>query len=125
MIKEDMWVQFLQQTMMLVLILGRWVLPRGDISRDHLSQILLVFLGMAADMVELFDTFKEQQVAPNMTLTTLVLGVWSWSLIQFPLVLTGVQSKKSRLGYLTRRLERSSFKASQKGAQFLTPGGTR
>lgn len=101
-IKQELWVQLLQQTMLVILILGRWILPKGDISRDHLSQILLVFLAMAADMVELFDTFKENQVISNIHLTELVLAVWSVSLIQFPLVLTGRSAKKARLGYMKK-----------------------
>lgn len=101
--------------MLLVLILGRWILPKGDISRDHLSQLLLVFLAMAADMVELFDTFKEKQVKYNMKLTMIVLAIWSVSLIQFPLVLTG-KSRKGRLGtlrnYSNQTFPRSSSRSS-------------
>lgn len=101
--------------MLLTLILGRWMLPKGDISRDHLSQLLLVFLAMAADMVELFDTFKENQVKYSVRLTTIVLAVWSVSLIQFPLVLTG-KARKTRLGtlrnYSNQTLSRSTSRAS-------------
>ena len=37
-------------------------MPKGSISKDQLSQILLVYLGMAADIMELFEVFKEEQV---------------------------------------------------------------
>lgn len=45
---------------MLILILGRWMLPKGDLTRDQLSQLLLVYIGTAADIIEFFDTFQAQ-----------------------------------------------------------------
>lgn len=101
-LEREVWVQLLQQTMLVTVILGRWILPKGDITRDHLSQLLLVFLAMAADMVELFDTFKENQVKYNLRLTCVVLAVWTVSTLQFPLVLTGRSTRKPRFGSLKR-----------------------
>lgn len=46
------WVVMVEQLVLFVLILGRWMLPKGDISRDELSQLLLVYIGMAADIIE-------------------------------------------------------------------------
>ena len=43
---------------MLILIIGRWLLPKGDLTRDQLSQLLLVYIGTAADIIEFFDSFK-------------------------------------------------------------------
>ena len=43
---------------MLVLIIGRWMLPKGDMTRDQLAQLLLVYIGTAADIIEFFDSFK-------------------------------------------------------------------
>ena len=40
-----------QQPMMLVLVGGRWLGPKGALSRDQLSQLLLALTGMAADML--------------------------------------------------------------------------
>ncbi len=37
-------VQVLEQLLLVVLIIGRWLLPKGDISREQLSQILLAYL---------------------------------------------------------------------------------
>ena len=45
-------VVMIEQLLLFVLILGRWMLPKGDISRDELSQLLLVYIGMAADIIE-------------------------------------------------------------------------
>jgi len=57
------WALAMEQALLFILIIGRWVLPKGDVSRDQLSQILLVFLGMAADIMELFEVFKEDKVS--------------------------------------------------------------
>lgn len=42
----------LQQQLIFVLILGRWMLPKGKLTRDQLSQLLLVYIGIAADILE-------------------------------------------------------------------------
>ena len=44
--------------LLLILIIGRWLLPKGEITREQLSQLLLVYIGMAADIIELFEAFK-------------------------------------------------------------------
>lgn len=80
--------------MMVVLIIGRWLLPKGEITRQQLSQLLLVYLGTAADIVELFELFKEEAVAYDWELSAVVLVVWSVSLIQFSLVITTAKSGK-------------------------------
>lgn len=36
--------QILEQLLLVVLIVGRWLLPKGNISREQLSQILLAYL---------------------------------------------------------------------------------
>ena len=50
--EPEQWVVMIEQLVLFVLILGRWMLPKGDISRDELSQLLLVYIGMAADIIE-------------------------------------------------------------------------
>lgn len=70
----------IEQTILLVLILSRWLLPKGELTREELSQLLLVrietiiaihnsrfrffevYIGIAADIVEFFEVFKEHQV---------------------------------------------------------------
>lgn len=39
---------------MIVLIFGRWFMPRGSLSRDQLSALLLGYVGNAADILGLF-----------------------------------------------------------------------
>ncbi|XP_037870119.1 transmembrane protein 26 [Bombyx mori] len=95
-ISTDMWVTVIEQFLMLTLIVGRWLLPKGDLTRDQLSQLLLVYIGTAADIIEFFDSFKDEKVASEKLLVLLTLGIWSWSLVQFTVVLTATKSRKSR-----------------------------
>jgi len=56
------WVRTLEQLLLLILILGRWMLPKGKLTHDQLSQLLLVYIGTAADIVEFFEAFNEDKV---------------------------------------------------------------
>ncbi|XP_057330909.1 transmembrane protein 26 isoform X1 [Microplitis mediator] len=96
-ISTETWVTLIEQFLMLVLIVGRWMLPKGDLTRDQLSQLLLVYIGTAADIIEFFDSFKEDKIGQEYVLVYLTLGIWSWSLMQFTVVLTATKSRKSRL----------------------------
>lgn len=93
----ETWVTLIEQFLMLILIVGRWMLPKGELTRDQLSQLLLVYIGTAADIIEFFDSFKEDRVAREPLLVYLTLGIWSWSLMQFTVVLTATKSRKSRM----------------------------
>ena len=71
----------MEQILLVVLILGRleiightknpmqwslpflrWLLPKGFMSRDQFSQLMLVYTGMAADIAEIFEAFRESKV---------------------------------------------------------------
>ena len=55
--------KFCKIGLMLIIILGRWMLPRGAITRDQLSMLLLGYVAIAADILELFEAFEDEQVA--------------------------------------------------------------
>jgi hypothetical protein len=57
-------VRAIEQLLLLLLIMGRWMLPKGKLTHDQLSQLLLVYIGTAADIVEFFEAFKEDVVRP-------------------------------------------------------------
>jgi hypothetical protein len=57
------WLRVLEQFLLLMLIVGRWLLPKGALSHDQLSQLLLVYVGTAADIVEFFEAFNEDKVS--------------------------------------------------------------
>ncbi|KAK6965517.1 hypothetical protein BgiMline_029540 [Biomphalaria glabrata] len=93
---SEEWCKILEQMLLLILIIGRWLLPKGEITKEQLSQLLLVYIGMAADIIELFEAFKEKTVRENPLLTIVILSLWTASLMQFTLVVTATKSKKSR-----------------------------
>lgn len=64
MVCEPVWTLGLHQTLLLILIIGRWLLPiGGTITRDQLSELLLMFVGTAADILEFTtETLKENNV---------------------------------------------------------------
>ena len=88
----------MMQTMMLVLIAGRWLGPKGTLTRDQLSQLLLAYMGMAADMLEFAtETLKMEKTSCESILVYFVLGAWAWSLLQFTLGLTATKQRKPRV----------------------------
>ncbi|XP_055636170.1 transmembrane protein 26 [Toxorhynchites rutilus septentrionalis] len=97
-LNADTWVTLIEQFLMLVLIIGRWMLPKGDLTRDQLSQLLLVYIGTAADIIEFFDSFKDNKIANEPVLVQLTLSIWSWSLLQFTIVLSATRARKPRGG---------------------------
>lgn len=97
-LNADTWVTLIEQFLMLVLIIGRWMLPKGDLTRDQLSQLLLVYIGTAADIIEFFDSFKDSKIANEPVLVLLTLSIWSWSLLQFTIVLSATRARKPRGG---------------------------
>ncbi|CAG5124561.1 unnamed protein product [Candidula unifasciata] len=97
---SDEWIRLLEQLLLLILIMGRWILPKGKLTHDQLSQLLLVYIGTAADIVEFFEAFKEEKVSHNRMLCIIILGIWSLSLIQFSLVLTASRVRRDRSGLI-------------------------
>lgn len=93
----DTWVSVLEQSMLFIFIIARWILPRGRISRDQLSQLLFVYLGSASDVMELFVVFEEPQIRSDLMLSYVTLGVWTLSLFQFCLTLTATRDVSSKI----------------------------
>ncbi|XP_038073815.1 transmembrane protein 26-like [Patiria miniata] len=87
-----------QQSFMLILILGRWLLPKGGMTRDELSQLLLIYVAMAADMLEFsIETLRLSEIACEKLIYKAILAVWSWSLIQFSFGQTVAKQRSRRL----------------------------
>lgn len=91
------WALYIEQALLVLLIIGRWLLPKGELTRDELSQLLLVYLSLAADIIDFFGiigTFLESNGAlPEMYFIYIIIGVWSWSLLQFTFVLTASKGR--------------------------------
>ncbi|EDO47924.1 predicted protein, partial [Nematostella vectensis] len=86
----------LEQALVLILVIGRWLLPKGSISRDQLSQLLLVYVGMAADIMEFTEIIKEDEIRKvnmlnNNHFVNAVILFWSMSLFQFTLTISGTE----------------------------------
>lgn len=61
------------------------MMPKGKLTRDELSQLLLINMASAADIIEFFDIININAVSYDKKMITYVLVLWSWSLLQFPL----------------------------------------
>ena len=96
-LNDKLHLQLLEQLLLVVLIVARWLLPKGKISREQLSQILLAYLAMSSDIVEFFDVFKEKPVYSDKFVQYIVLSAWTLSLFQFPFVLTLSRARKMRV----------------------------
>ena len=73
------------------------MLPKGVISRNQLSQLLLVYFGISFDIMELFYLFDERLVIASRTLQYVILAIWTGSLLQFTIVLTTIKTRRQRL----------------------------
>jgi len=93
----DDWVIAIEVTFLMIIIIGRWMLPKGKISRSALSQLLLVYLSLASDMIDLLSIFQEDNVIRNKGMVYSILAVFSWSSFQFSLNLVGTRGRTFRL----------------------------
>uniref|UniRef100_A0A3Q4H4V2 Transmembrane protein 26a n=1 Tax=Neolamprologus brichardi TaxID=32507 RepID=A0A3Q4H4V2_NEOBR len=76
------WILALHQIVLILLIVGKWLLPLGGgVTKDELSQLLLTFVGTAADILE----FTSETLEKNPAMVYVILAVWTWSMLQFPL----------------------------------------
>jgi len=117
---EDVdWIMTFHQLLLFIIVLGRWVLPRGDISRDELSQLLLIFIGTGADIIEFVsETVGDDLIEVcNAKLHLIMWACWSWSLLQFPFVLTAFGQKNG--GNSRYANERSKFSNPEVWGIFL------
>ncbi|KAL5018016.1 hypothetical protein ScPMuIL_003738 [Solemya velum] len=94
-ISSHPWVVIIQESLVYLLVFGRWFLPRGEVSRTALSDLLIRYLGMASDIMGIFALFDEKEVRVRSGLTYAVLTIWSLSFVQFVPVLVSAQSYTS------------------------------
>jgi len=90
-------VYTIEQLTLLVLIIGRWMLPKGVVSRNQLSQLLLVYFAISFDIMELFYLFDERHIIASRTMQHVILAIWTGSLLQFTIVLTTIKTRRHRL----------------------------
>ena len=56
------WTLALEQSQLIILTLGRWLLPQAELSRYQLAEQLLVYLGKAADILNLFELISDENL---------------------------------------------------------------
>lgn len=81
-------MDILEQTMFIILVLGHCLMPKGDMSCNLLSQLLMAYVGLGADI---FETMK-RQVENSFVLIIVGLSLFSWALMEFTLVLAQIKS---------------------------------
>lgn len=102
----------LEQSMMFLIIICRWLLPRGRIDRNSLSQLLIMYSAISADILDFSEIFNKDRIKHSGFFRYAVLGVWSWSLVQFILVIT--------TSFTFRRQQRQSGSKSQDTSEIMS-----
>ncbi|KAK3595608.1 hypothetical protein CHS0354_009569 [Potamilus streckersoni] len=77
-----------EESMLILIIVCRWLMPRGHLNRNGLSQLLLMYLGICADIIDFSEYFENGRGTDNKTFVYTLLCVWTWCLMQFTLVVT-------------------------------------
>ncbi|XP_041865931.1 transmembrane protein 26-like [Melanotaenia boesemani] len=96
---SDDWILALHQIVLILVIVGKWLLPLGGgVTRDELSQLLLIFVGTAADILEFTSETLRDVKEESFLLVHIILAVWTWSMLQFPLHLAVVNSASESEG---------------------------
>uniref|UniRef100_A0A8C5HAE0 Transmembrane protein 26 n=1 Tax=Gouania willdenowi TaxID=441366 RepID=A0A8C5HAE0_GOUWI len=91
------WILALHQILLILLIVGKWLLPLGGgVTKDELSQLLLIFVGTAADILEFTNETLSDVQENSPQLVYIILAVWTWSMLQFPFHLAVVNSKRDK-----------------------------
>ncbi|XP_011866870.1 PREDICTED: transmembrane protein 26-like [Vollenhovia emeryi] len=84
------------QFLMLILVINQWML-NSDLTRDQLSQLLLLYIGTAAEIMNVFSLASERIIMLFGYMMIVPLIMCTWSLVQFTVAPTVTKSKKSRL----------------------------
>ena len=58
------WLLLTEQTMMVTIILSRWLLPKGEMTHRGLLSLLLLYLGLSADILDFSTIFKYDFFSP-------------------------------------------------------------
>ncbi|XP_061587476.1 transmembrane protein 26-like [Cololabis saira] len=99
------WILALHQVLIVLLIVGKWLLPAGgNLTRDQLSQLLLIFVGTGADILEFTTETLTDIGESSPVMVYIILVVWTWSMLQFPLNLSVMDGSTGDLSDPTSHL---------------------
>ena len=88
-IDNNSWALLLEQSMLVLIIVARWLMPKGELTREQLSGLLLSYLGTASDVVDFFSVLSENnELLKDMIFVFTIMSVWTWSMMQFNFVVT-------------------------------------
>ena len=65
-------------------------------SREQLSTLMLGYAANAADILELFESLNLPEIVLHTEVTIGILFIYTWALLQFALIPTAVQKKRSK-----------------------------
>lgn len=63
-------------------------MPKGGLNREQLSQLLLTYLGLGADILDILQLIREKKVNAHATVAIVGLCLFCWTITQFTIVLT-------------------------------------
>lgn len=104
---DTTWIVMIQESLVYLIVFGRWILPRANVSRKDLSDLLLEYLAMASDIMELYALFDEDAVQQDLGITYAILTVWSISFMQFIPILVHKQKKGGKLSSRALKIQRT------------------
>ncbi|XP_072281394.1 transmembrane protein 26-like [Pyxicephalus adspersus] len=81
-------LQMSEQFLIVMLVIGRWLMPKGGLNREQLSQLLLIYLGIGADILDILQLIKEKNVNIHRTVAIVGLCLFCWTITQFTFVVT-------------------------------------
>ncbi|PIO31734.1 hypothetical protein AB205_0025310 [Aquarana catesbeiana] len=96
-------LQAMEEILIVVLVIGRWIMPKGHLSRDQLCQLLLTYIALGADILDVLQLIKETKMNTNMSVAVVGLCLFSWAILQFTIVLTQTASTKSQTSSFTEK----------------------
>lgn len=83
------WLLIIHQSLLLLLVLERFLLPKigsSEVSREHLTLTMLVYVASAADILEFVsEGMRVEVLTCDRVLLLAVMVIWSWSLLQYTL----------------------------------------
>ncbi|XP_052819613.1 transmembrane protein 26-like [Mya arenaria] len=102
---EQTWIVVIQESLVYLIIFGRWMLPRAHTSRADLSDLLLEYLAIASDTMELYALYDEDAVQADLGITYAILALWSISFLQFVPILKNKSKFKHLQSKRTKRIQ--------------------
>ncbi|XP_018408583.1 PREDICTED: transmembrane protein 26-like [Nanorana parkeri] len=94
-------LQAMEEILILVLVIGRWLMPKGYMNREQLCQLLLTYLALGADILDILQLIKETKINTNKPAAVVGLCLFSWAILQFAIVLTQTSAPTFRITSLT------------------------